>query len=392
MTSLTKVPGLFPGEKFQGLTEGPPYRRNTMYRILKILILTAVLLLFQPCSSSELTAETAYGFFNSPPEISLESVFQLYDNLGRHADAVLYQSGIPWMDFKDNPDEESEKIDDLKNQMILAHRENLEGIFIIDPLNGLNRREFQQLPEGWKAGFRNPDVRSAMKNFALRIVREFHPRYLGLASEINTYADAYPEDFEYFLSLYRDIYDTVKKEAPETKIFVTFQWEDLNNLWYQPGEKDYFPEVIKWNQMEIFEPRLDLWVISSYPYITFPSAEDIPENYYTPLLTRTDKELAIAEGGWISEDFRLLEASEGDQEGYLNAIHRQIGNRMAFWIYLLIQDISTESYSQYIKGKDLDTLGYFTTVGLISPDGTPKAALSLWDRFRERETVEGIYD
>jgi hypothetical protein len=166
------------------------------------------------------------------------------------------------------------------------------------------------------------------------------------------------------------------------KIFVTFQWEDLNKLWYQPEERDFSPGVTKWNQIEIFEPRLDLWAISSYPYIAFPSAEDIPEDYYTPLLSRTDKELAVAEGGWISEDFKHLKATERDQEDYLNAIHRQIGGRLAFWIYLLMQDISLESYSQYIRGNDLDTLSFFTTVGLISTDGTLKAALSLWDRFR----------
>ena len=342
----------------------------------------ACLFLFQSCNNSKLMAETAYGFFNSPPEITIESVFQLYNNLGEHADAVLYQSEVPWMDFRESPDGDSGKIEDLKNQIILADRENLEGIFVIDPLNGLNRREFQQLPEGWKASFSNPDVRSAMKNYALRIVREFHPRYLGLASEINTYADAYPEDFYNYLSLYQDIYDTVKAESPETKIFVTFQWEDLNNLWPQPEEKDYSPGKIKWNQIEIFEPRLDLWVISSYPYITFDSASDIPDNYYSRLLTRTDKELAVSEGGWISQDFKHLTATVKDQEGYLNAIHRQIGERMAFWIYLLIQDINIESYSKYIEGADLETLGFFTTVGLISKGGTPKPALSLWDQFR----------
>ncbi|RKX90283.1 MAG: hypothetical protein DRZ90_16460, partial [Spirochaetes bacterium] len=236
--------------------------------------------------------------------------------------------------------------------------------------------------DGWEASFKNPEVRSAIKNYALRIVREFHPRYLGLASEINSYADAYPEDFNNYLSLYKEIYDAVKAESPETKIFVTFQWEDLNNLWYQPEEQDYSPGKIKWNQIEIFEPRLDLWAISSYPYITFDNASDIPDDYYSRLLTRTDKELAVTEGGWISEDFKHLTATVEDQEGYLNAIHQQIGDRMAFWIYLLIQDINIESYSKYIKGADLETLGFFTTVGLISENGTPKPALSLWDRFR----------
>ena len=138
------------------------------------------------------------------------------------------------------------------------------GIFVVDPLNGLNRREFYDLPWGWESAFSNPDVREAFTNFTIWIVREFQPKYLGLASEINTYLDAHPDDVEDYMSLYREVYDRVKKEAQETQIFVTFQWDDLNNLF--PGATEGRAAYqTNWDQIEAFEPRLDLWVISSYP-------------------------------------------------------------------------------------------------------------------------------
>lgn len=335
-----------------------------------------------PVESVPDTGETVFGFFPSPPEITIESLFSHYRTMGKHADIVLYQNEIPWKDFAVSPDADSKLFDDMKNQMILAGQENMDGIFIIDPLNGLNRREFHHLPFGWKASFENPKVRGAFKNFALRIVREFNPEYLGLASEINTYADAYPEDFEHFLSLYREVYDAVKAESPNTRVFTTFQWEDLNNRWEQPWEQDYAPGTIKWHQIEAFEPFLDLWAISSYPYTGFNTLADIPPDYYSPLLARTDKPLAVAEGGWISEDIGHLNGSNEDQIGYLEAIQEQIGSRMAFWVYLLARDISIESYSEYVKGQDLQTLELFTTVGLISLDGEAKPALEYWDSLR----------
>ena len=133
----------------------------------------------------------------------------------------------------------------------------------------------------------------------LRIVREFHPHYLGLASEINTYADTHPDDFPNFLSLYNSVYDQVKAEAPDTQIFVTFQWEELNNL-IQQVAKGRTPRQTDWNQLEIFEPKLDVWAISSYPFIVYKCGADIPADYYTPLLAQTSKQLGVAEGGFSS--------------------------------------------------------------------------------------------
>jgi len=329
---------------------------------------------------------TLYGFFPSPPEASLQSVMDTYAAIGQHGDVALLQQNIPWADFAGGADGESAAITDIANQHVLARQNGLEVIFVVDPLNGLNRSEFQGLPEGWEASFANPDVRAAFRNYTLRIVREFRPLYLGLASEINTYQDTHPDDFPYYLSLYNETYALVKAEAPETQVFVTFQWEELNNLMPSVAQGD--PYDVNWHQVEQFEPNLDLWVISSYPFVIFPSGADIPADYYSPLLARTSKPLAVAEGGYTSEPVGPFPGDPQSQVDYLNAIHSQIGgDRLAFWIYLLINDFDLDSYAQVMQehgqGDDIETLGMFASVGLTESDRTPKPALEVWDSFRQ---------
>ncbi len=357
-----------------------------------------------PANSVFDSGRTAYGFFPSPPEVTLDSVLKLYKDLGDHADFVLIQQNTPWQDFVNGVDGESQTRTDLSNQVRLARQNHLEYVFVIDALNGLNRRDFIGLPSGWEASFGNTQVRTAYTNYALWVLRQFHPLYLGLASEINTYMDAHPDDAPNFISLYKDIYSRVKAEAPETQIFVTFQWDDLNNMFPQPEEGNRKPYDTNWGQVEAFEPDLDLWVISSYPFTVFKADEGIPADYYTPLLARTlrqafgvsaqanaqggaSKPLAVAEGGFSSKPVGPFAGAPEGQVAYLNAIHDQIGTRLTFWVYLLLNDFNLDSYANMMKAngqnpQDVLTLGMFASVGLRTFDGASKPALELWDSFR----------
>ncbi|MBN1692459.1 MAG: hypothetical protein JW845_02770 [Dehalococcoidales bacterium] len=364
-----------------------------MKRILIALLLISFLL-FAACPQQDTPAypvypdalgRTAYGFFPSPTEATVQGIFDIYEAMGRHADVALLQQNIPWEEFVDSVQTNSKTIIDIGNQYTLSHENGLEVIFVVDPLNGLNRSEFYNLPAGWEASFGNPDIRAAFTNFVISIVRMYHPSYLGLASEINTYHDTHPDDFEYYLSLYREVYDQVKAEAPDTKIFVTFQWEEMNNL--IPGVARGEPYEVNWFQIEQFEPKLDIWAISSYPFIIFTSGKDIPADYYSSLLTRTLKPIAVAEGGYSSEDVMSFSGSTQGQVDYLNAIHAQLGGeRLAFWIYLLLADFDMESYvavmTEQGHAHDAPTLGIFEAVGLCESDYTPKPALATWDSFR----------
>ena len=333
------------------------------------------------------SGRTAYGFFPSPPEVSLQSVLQTFKGISQHGDFVLIQQNAAWEDFLQGVEGESQTRTDIINQVKLARQNNLEYIFVLDALNGLNRRDFIGLPAGWEAGFGNPDVRTAYRNYALWVVRTFHPRHLGLASEINTYMDAHPDDAPNFVSLYNEIYALVKAEAPETQIFVTFQWDDLNNMFPQPEEGNRQRMKPNWEQVEAFEPNLDVWVISTYPYFIFGTQTDIPTDYYSPLLTRTDKPVAVAEGGFSSVAFATVQGSPDGQVAYLEAIHTQLGPRLAFWVNTLLSDFDIDSYAKMMEKQgrdpqDAQTLGAFGYIGFQNAEGSPKPALEVWDGFR----------
>lgn len=330
---------------------------------------------------------TAYGFFPSPSEVTIQSVMDTIKGIGEHGDVLLLQRNVPWNDFAKSSDGDSSEITDIRNILTLARQNDLEAVFVIDPLNGLNRREFEKLPFGWQASFANPDVRAAFTNFTLRVLRDFHPRYLGLASEINTYADFHPDDFPNYLSLYREVYARIKAEAPETQVFVTFQWDELNNM--MPGIPGGGKRLeTRWEQIEAFEPQLDVWAISSYPFVVVQHGSDIPADYYARLLARTDKPLAVGEGGFTTREVGPFHGTPQDQVDYVDAIHNQIGSRLAFWIYLLYADFNLDSYASLMNQQghsaDVNTLGMFASVGLRNADGTPKPALAVWDSFQKK--------
>jgi hypothetical protein len=199
---------------------------------------------------------------------------------------------------------------------------------------------------------------------------------------------AHPDDAKNFISLYNEIYALVKAEAPETQVFVSFQWDDLNNMFPQPEEGNRQKFDTNWEQIEAFEPNLDLWVISTYPYFIFPGGADIPADYYSPLLTRTSKPLAIAEGGYTTQPVGAISATPEDQVAYLNALHTQLGLRLVFWVNTLMEDFNIDSYAAQMKKdgrdpQDAVSLGAFAYIGLRNFDGSPKPALEVWDSFRE---------
>jgi hypothetical protein len=364
---------------------------------------------------------TEYGFFPSPPDLSRRTVLDHFEALGRHADFILLQPNVPWEDFLEGTEKESKKKRDLKIQVELGRRSGLDAFFVIDPLNGLDRRQFYNLPEEWEASFGDPRVRTAFTNFTLWVLEEFSPSYIGLASEINTYMDAYPEDVRNFLSLYGEVYGRIKTESEETQVFVTFQWDDLNNMFPESaeGRKRFHTN---WEQVEAFEPKLDIWAISSYPYYVFHSGTPIPENYYTPLRNRAaanetgtedrgtgtesgesggtedrgaeergvPKPIAFAEGGFSSKDVGPISCTPEDQAAYMKAVQEQLGDDLLFWVNLFLDDLDMDFYAELFEEQgrpteEVGTLSMFSFVGLRDRNGSPKPALALWDQYRQLE-------
>ncbi|MFN3492483.1 MAG: hypothetical protein ACK40V_09720, partial [Anaerolineales bacterium] len=83
-----------------------------------LLFISLLLITSFACGTSEIpptpensvfdSGKTAYGFFPSPPEVSIESVFQLYEDMSKHGDFVLIQQNTDWESFVTGIDGESQ--------------------------------------------------------------------------------------------------------------------------------------------------------------------------------------------------------------------------------------------------------------------------------------------
>ncbi|MBK9008180.1 MAG: hypothetical protein IPM31_14450 [Anaerolineae bacterium] len=72
---------------------------------------------------------------------------------------------------------------------------------------------------------------------------------------------------------------------------------------------------------------------------------------------------------------------------FLNAVHDQLGPRLAFWVNTILTDFNMDSYAaemakQGRDPKDTEGLSNFAFIGFLNPDRSLKPAMEVWDGFR----------
>ncbi|MEO0091220.1 MAG: hypothetical protein ABIK61_00705 [candidate division WOR-3 bacterium] len=207
----------------------------------------------------------------------------------------------------------------------------------------------------------NPEWRKAYKNSAIEVVKVVRPLYISLGNEVNRWYETYdtsstdPNGFQHYVSLYNEIYDTLKIICPQLKIFCTFAREIVSQ--YREANL---------NVLKLFNPqKLDLLIFTSYPHsvqnINRPT--DIPNNYYSRIESiMPGKQFGFSEIAWPSmSQF----GGEVCQAEFLTLVvgtltkNQGMDLKLFGWAWLT----------------DLDTNDY---IGLIKRDGTEKLAYSVW--------------
>ncbi|MEO0075463.1 MAG: hypothetical protein ABIK31_05065 [candidate division WOR-3 bacterium] len=207
----------------------------------------------------------------------------------------------------------------------------------------------------------NNEWRNAYKNAAIEIVKAARPLYLSLGNEVNRWYEVYdtsinnPNGFQHFISLYNEIYDTLKIICPQLKIFCTFAREITS----QYREADL-------GVLNLFDAnKLDLLVFTTYPHAvqTINRPSDIPINYYSRIESiLPNKQFGFSEIAWPS-----MTAFGGDsaQAEFLtlvvNQLTRNQGIDLKFFGWAWLTDLDTNDY-----------------LGLIRRDGTEKLAYNVW--------------
>ncbi|MBN2463997.1 hypothetical protein JXD38_00020 [candidate division WOR-3 bacterium] len=204
--------------------------------------------------------------------------------------------------------------------------------------------------------------RHAYKQAALDVVRACRPRYLSIGNEVNRWFEKYDtagaDGFQNYVSLFSEMYDTLKALSPGIVVFCTFAREivaenreaDLSVLSLFPGD------------------RLDLLVFTSYPHAVqgCNRPESIPDDYYSRALAiAPNKLVGFSEVAWPSLDAFGGEQSQADfivEFGGRLTAGQGMGLHLVGWPWLC----------------DLDSTDY---TGLFRRDGTAKPAWEQWKRL-----------
>lgn len=220
------------------------------------------------------------------------------------------------------------------------------------------------LPSCSEEGFR-----SAFKDEAVKIASMFRPPYLALGIEVNSYYEFRPEDFDSFVSLYKEAYAAVKKVCPATKVFPTFHYGILLT---PLARKEKGPT---WFLIEKFLPDLDLVAVTSYPSSLFSRPEEIPAGYYRQIAQAfPGRKIAFSELGWKTDP--KVDDSEKKQAEFLARFLEEIeGLDVEFVVWTLLHDIAPSATGP------LATPGN-AFAGLRRNDGTPKEIWDSWTALR----------
>lgn len=318
------------------------------------------------------------GLSATPPERTGQAYVNAFATAAQYADTLLIQRPPPWTDFMPGGTVSKETADNTRLETsLLKQYTNLDLFYAIDPTDGVvQRSRIANLPAAVDpaVGFLDKDLRNAFVAYTAYVVKNYHPEYLALGVEINMLYERTPAQFEAFVSLYAEAYAVAKAANPSTKVFPTFQLEDIEG-------RSGIAHPPHWEVLDYFRGRMDALAISTYPFLgDLRSAADIPPDYYTQLRARwpAPGEVLIAEAGYSSMPVEgaVNIGTEEDQAAYLLRLLTEAEAQrfsLVVWAAALDPAFAREGAASVLRD-----------IGLRRADGSNKLAWSTWEEWARR--------
>lgn len=292
-----------------------------------------------------------------------------------HAEIVRIARVPPWEEFLPGAEVSAETHALTQLDRALLDQYGLTLLFAIDPTDGaVQRARIAGLPDAVDdgGGFLRADVRDALVAYAIYVATNYEPEYLAVGVEINMLRARAPDQFAGFLRAYERIYDAVKSVRPATKVFPTFQLEDMEGALGRAHPP-------QWGVLDAFAGAMDALAVSTYPFLTgIRSAEELPQGYYARLRERFAGELLISEAGYASApvEGRALTGTERDQRLFLER---------------LLAEAEASGFGAVVWGAPRDpatpgegAAAVLNATGLRRGDGAAKPAWAVWEEWARR--------
>jgi hypothetical protein len=314
------------------------------------------------------------GFSALPAELTDESYLQSFDLAANYGELLLLQRTPSWSDFAPGADVSAELRDATMADRSAAEARGLELFVSLDPFDPAARGQLAALPaELVGADLTNVDLRAAFVAEAKYLATVLQPAYLSLGSEVNATYERDPAQYHAFVEAYAEAYEAVKTISPRTRVFVTFQFEQL--LGVVPWEPPHPP---RWELFDDFDERLDLLAITSYPSFTYTVARKVPPLYYRQIRDHTTLPVAFASVGYASAASRdgLNSSTPAEQRRFLQ---RLLGDADALASPLLVWFAARDPAFAAEPPFDL-----IASIGLRDSLDRPKEAWLVWEEASAR--------
>lgn len=317
------------------------------------------------------------GFAPTPPRATTQSIITTAQEMAAVSELALIQQEVPWAQLLDGTQTMEEALDDLAELAGFLRALGLDIVFLLDPLDGLDRRrEPPPLVERGRS-ILEPEIRAMHEQWAVAVAGRIRPTWYGLASEINTLADLGDADLHAGI---RDLVNTlsprVKAASPGTRTFVSFQADQAYGLPGFPRTIDHFALIDDYD--------VDALGLSTYPVFVLDDPAGIPDDFFRRFDEATDRPLLLVEGGWNSAPTPATGGSPADQADFFRRIAGMLDEVEAeAWVFLFYTDLDIESYG--LPPDRAAGLSNFSRMGIVDVDFGEKPAYAVWDSVFEVE-------
>lgn len=324
------------------------YYTSIVTLILAYIIMTPRVALGEDANFDTGIAVTPRNFPHHSPQ-DLDNAFKLASELGKYS-VFIFQ----WHDLD---------LDVVKVMMDKSKKYSLIPILGLSPTSLDKGRKELDLPDAVreKSGnfisFANPIIRKEFIDSA-KDLAQFEPSFLCLATEINFLAIQRLDEYLHFVSLYKEAYKEVKIVSPNTKVFVSFQWE-----WVRILDAQEIHKVKEHSKViNIFKPELDFVGLTTYPSDYHENPMELPNDYYSWIYNHIDWKDAILvmEAGWPS----LGAGNESEQRDYIGRLPElleSVNTSIVAWA--LLHDVNLDEFDENLN-----------TVGILTNEGRKKLA------------------
>jgi hypothetical protein len=314
----------------------------------------------------------AMGWAPTPPRLDTELLLRMIDSMAVVSEIAIVQQGVPWGPLLGGAPIDSLVQDVAQLTDFMAAR-NLQLIFLVDPLDGLDRTKEDPGLTDLGRSILEPEIRALHEDWVRRVAARVQPAYFGLASEINTLAALGDPDLNAEITdLINTLSPQIREISPGTKVFVSFQADQANGRLGQTGGIDHFGLISQYD--------IDALGLSSYPVFAFDEPSDIPSDYFAAFDEATALPLLFVEGGWSSVDVPWSAGTPAQQveffrryEELLDAVNAEV------WVMLTFADLDVASF-----GLDPDRtagLSNFASMGIVDSNLQRKPAYAEWERI-----------